>query len=279
MKIACIVVTYNRLDLLIKCIEALREQTYKDFDILVINNGSTDNTLDWLSKQEDLSVLTQENLGGAGGFHNGMKKAYLDGYDWLWIMDDDGIPSKDCLLRLIDVGLKRGFFYVAPNLIDFHGEKHFDRFLNHSPLNVLDHCGGPFNAILLNRYLIEQVGLPNKYYFIWGDEYEYVNRLKEAGFHTAMVRDAIHFHKKTEQGAIFNDRIFFKIRNYFWTYRLSLGLLESKKLKKAWLYIYTLKLSLFYLSRFRFKILSSVIRGIKQGLYFDLDKLRTGGDL
>ena len=97
MRIAAVVVTYNRLNLLKECIDAIRNQTRKVDEIIVINNSSTDGTLAWLEEQNDLTVITQENLGGAGGFYTGIKTAYEKGYDWIWCMDDDAEPQKDAL--------------------------------------------------------------------------------------------------------------------------------------------------------------------------------------
>ena len=71
--IAAVVVTYNRLDLLRQCVEALRSQT-EACDILVVNNASTDGTDRWLDEQQDVnSRNTGSNLGGAGGFNYGMR--------------------------------------------------------------------------------------------------------------------------------------------------------------------------------------------------------------
>ena len=56
MKIACVVLTYNRLSLLKRCIDSIRNQTYQEFDIYVIDNASTDGTAHWLSLQNDLTV-------------------------------------------------------------------------------------------------------------------------------------------------------------------------------------------------------------------------------
>ena len=56
-KAIAIVVTYNRVNLLKECITALRNQTHKPDAILVINNGSTDDTAQWLQTQKDLLVI------------------------------------------------------------------------------------------------------------------------------------------------------------------------------------------------------------------------------
>ena len=99
-KIAAVVVTYNRLNVLQECTNSLRNQTHKVDEIIVVNNSTTDGTLDWLNSQKDLTVITQENSGGAGGFHTGIKAAYENGYDWIWCMDDDTEPEMTALEQL-----------------------------------------------------------------------------------------------------------------------------------------------------------------------------------
>ena len=56
--VGIVVVTYNRLQLLTEVIDALRKQTYNDYQIVVVNNGSTDGTEKWLSQQRDIITIT-----------------------------------------------------------------------------------------------------------------------------------------------------------------------------------------------------------------------------
>lgn len=63
-KIGIVVVTYNRLSLLKEVIDSLRKQTYESRDIIVVNNGSTDDTPNWLKEQNDIKTITQGNVGG-----------------------------------------------------------------------------------------------------------------------------------------------------------------------------------------------------------------------
>ena len=103
-KIVAVVVTFNRIADLKECLKALHNQSYKDFDIVVVNNGSTDGTRDYLDSQSDIITIHQDNLGGAGGFYAGMKYMFENGYDWLWMMDDDGIPDENQLKELLKYG-------------------------------------------------------------------------------------------------------------------------------------------------------------------------------
>jgi GT2 family glycosyltransferase len=103
-----VVVTYNRRALLEQCLDALRAQTRPPDRILVVDNASTDGTAEWVRGQDDVvALLLDENVGGAGGFHAGMRLAHAGGADWLWLMDDDTIPRPDALERLLEPAIPR----------------------------------------------------------------------------------------------------------------------------------------------------------------------------
>ena len=76
-----LIVTYNRLSALKICVEAVRKQTYRGFNISVVTKGSIDSTKEWLARQTDIITIKQENLGGAGGLYTGMKYRYDNGYE------------------------------------------------------------------------------------------------------------------------------------------------------------------------------------------------------
>jgi rhamnopyranosyl-N-acetylglucosaminyl-diphospho-decaprenol beta-1,3/1,4-galactofuranosyltransferase len=125
--VCAVVVTYNRKDLLIECLESLKKQTRPIQGIYLIDNDSTDGTPELLLEKGYISELPPQNLkepwekefiiqnltngeeiklyyvrmhentGGSGGFYEGVKRGYERGYDWLWLMDDDAEPKEDAL--------------------------------------------------------------------------------------------------------------------------------------------------------------------------------------
>ena len=113
MKIIAVVVTFNRLELLKRNISCLR-QNKPISKIVVVNNGSTDGTGYWLSGEKDLEVITQENVGGSGGFYTGIDYAYNDGADWIWCMDDDVFPRADCLEKMLVYADRKDVGILAP---------------------------------------------------------------------------------------------------------------------------------------------------------------------
>ena len=88
--------------------------------------------------------------------------------------------------------------------------------------------GGPFNAILLSRDLVRAIGYPIKEFFIWGDEYEYCNRVVESGFPVVTLRDALHHHRSTAINYRTCKRGFYLIRNRVYCYRLFQGIYRSR---------------------------------------------------
>ena len=206
-----LIVTYNRLSDLKICVEAVRKQTYRGFNILVVNNGSTDGTKEWLARQTDIITINQENLGGAGGFYTGMKYMYDNGYEWLIMMDDDGIPDKDEIKNLIQsydkvvsatgkevilnalVADKDNRDYTA--FLWARGSKRTNKILELQKERFFDDIH-PFNGTLVKRSVIDKIGMIKKEMFIWGDEKEYMARAVHNGIGLYTIPAAIHYHPK-----------------------------------------------------------------------------------
>ncbi|MCJ7651287.1 MAG: glycosyltransferase family 2 protein [Candidatus Lokiarchaeota archaeon] len=219
-KIAAVVVTYNRLELLKKCVDSLRNQTHKLNEIIVINNSSSDGTLEWLQEQKDLTVITQENSGSAGGQYTGIKTAYEKEYDWIWCFDDDCFVEKDALFKLIELNpdektvLNCTVLSLDQALAGRLAFALYDKKKNVLYRNIDDFksdiipSANFFNGTLLNRNVIEKVGLPLKVLFIRGEEYEYLLRIQFAGFRVLTIKASRVFHPSAEK--IIFDNIFFR---------------------------------------------------------------------
>ena len=171
MKIAAVIATYNRKELLKKCLEALLNQTRPLNEIIVVDGNSSDGT-DLMMKNEFPQVTyvrLRENEGASGHFHEGMKLAYIKGHDWIWVMDDDAVPSKDALELLLREVTTKGGDVIVPRMAN-DLERPCD-----SKLGLL------FVGGLFSRDTIKAVGLPLKEFFIYYDDIEYEWRLRKAG--------------------------------------------------------------------------------------------------
>lgn len=207
MKIIAVVVTYNRLALLQRTIAALKAQTRPLDAIVVVNNGATDGTADWLEAQQGLEVFTQDNVGGSGGFARGIREAGQMGADRIWCMDDDVFPRPSCLERLLEAAATHpDAAILAPRR--FMGDKiichDFTRYNLTNPLasmygGKLRKCpptaptyvaGTAFEGPLISRQVVDTVGLPNAELFIFCDDTDYCLRTHLAGLRLLYVPQA-----------------------------------------------------------------------------------------
>ena len=212
--ISAVIVTFNRKNLLIQCMNAILGQSYLPKSIYIIDNASTDGTEELLKEKgihhgliHGVTIRYErlsKNSGGAGGFYTGMKRAHEDGCDAVWMMDDDGLPDKDCLKNLIPYLSE--YDYISPLVIDIQDEKMMafegcsvPAFLKREKDGIVKGCANPFNGILYSKRLIDTVGYPKKEMFIWGDEINYDLRAKQKGFTPIMVVKAIHRHPLNRQ--------------------------------------------------------------------------------
>jgi rhamnopyranosyl-N-acetylglucosaminyl-diphospho-decaprenol beta-1,3/1,4-galactofuranosyltransferase len=199
-KVIAVVVTYNRKKLLTECITAIRNQTHPVDKILVINNGSIDGTEAWLRKQPDIDFITQKNTGSAGGFFTGIKKAFKETYNWMWLMDDDGYPKEDALEKLLaakldDLCLRTCAVINKEDKKSFVWKTHNFKTIDEVKEKLLKNNIHPFNGTLLHRKIVERVGFPNPRLFLWGDETEYYFRIiKKNGIPAYTILDSIHYH-------------------------------------------------------------------------------------
>lgn len=209
-KIIAVVVTYNRAQLLQRVISSLQSQSVHIDRIIVINNGSTDGTHEWLESQKDIHVINQENVGGSGGFYRGIQEASNMECDWIWCMDDDVFPSENCLETLLSFADKDKKIGIACphrlmsgktvtgeartlNLSHPFKDMHNDGLTatdveNH---DVTDIVGMSFEGPLIRKEVIEKIGLPNKELFILYDDTDYSYRAILAGYRVVVIRDAL----------------------------------------------------------------------------------------
>jgi rhamnopyranosyl-N-acetylglucosaminyl-diphospho-decaprenol beta-1,3/1,4-galactofuranosyltransferase len=236
MKIIAVIVTYNRLGLLKKCVQAINRQTTKPDDIIVINNGSTDYTAEWLAAQPFTSHHL-ENGGGAGGFSYGVRMAYNAGADWIWLMDDDTIPEPDALDELLTKleelkpeSHKVGFLSSSVLWTDGNTHEMNRTYLlkdkkKLARLSLTDTANlpfiqfGTFVSMLVSSKAVEKIGLPIKEFFIWSDDIEYSKRMIKNGLAGLAVHKSVAIHETpiNHISSVFKDT-----HHHLWKYKYGL---------------------------------------------------------
>jgi len=207
-KVCAVLVTYNRKELLNECLTALFSQTRPFDGIIIIDNASTDGTEDILKKiYQSNSVVEhirlEKNIGGAGGFYNGIKRGYEKQYDWILCVEDEIKLSPDCLEKLLNhiymikektgcepfcLSCQRIYYDGKPVMDDCQKLNLTNPFLNfhRNPIKKNDRQkdyltieGATFEGLFIHRSIIKKVGFPDKRFFIYGDDTDYCLRIRQ----------------------------------------------------------------------------------------------------
>lgn len=202
--------TFNDADIIDRTIEAVRRQTRPVDGILVVDNASTDGTLNQPSIKHAKVLLHQGNLGTSGAVITGMQFALDHGYDWIWIFDADSMPDPDALEKLLSlyadwppsVQGETGFLACLPrdhrDGRPHHGQLFARRGIEivtppsevgHYPCHITIWSGSLYRLTAVRR-----TGLPNPDYVLdWG-ETEYAYRVMKAGYKGYMHQDSVLRH-------------------------------------------------------------------------------------
>ncbi|MBE2281231.1 MAG: glycosyltransferase [Ignavibacteriaceae bacterium] len=244
MKVISVIVTSNRLELLKKCVYSVINQSYKPFKVIVIDNDSKDGTNNYLSEQNGISFLTQENSGASGGFYTGIKMAFRENPDWVWCLDDDGIPNHDALEKFVEFISEQksteNLGFIAGKVLWIDGTLHtmnlpviynstgnYDSDREKIANEIVRIKSASYVNLFLSRKFISEKGYPDKRLFIWSDDTEYTMRGQDYINFSVPGVIAVH-HTKENTGAVFSFaknqnkvKLYFGLRNFILIYKKS----------------------------------------------------------
>lgn len=289
-KVDCIIVTYNRLELLKECLNAVENQSKAVHKIFIIDNDSTDDTWKYLKMIEKahpniIPVHLKKNTGGAGGFNQGIKRFMKESNsEYVWIMDDDTIPDTDALLNLIrktNVSENMGFLASNVKWKDNSPAKmniprtstNWNEYIEQG-LTQIEYAS--FVSLLIPRGVVLKVGYPISDFFIWGDDVEYTSRINKAGYKGYLVDKSIVEHKIKDN--ISTDIVIEKSKNrisrYYFANRNSLY--NAKRYAGKMEFIYTVTHQffidpikiIFSSPNYKFLRLKASIKGNLAGIFF-----------
>lgn len=272
-KVCAVIVTFNRKDLLRECLQAVLSQTRPPDHVLVVDNASTDGSREMVQREfPDVEVLSlPENQGSAGGFHEGIKRAYEEGYDWIWVMDDDVIPTDSALKALLQSKecLKQQSIRcdaIGSKVVWIDGRLHPMNLPWPRSLTKVKGCSAQrvalisFASIMINRTAVAQKGLPRKAFFIWNDDWEYFLRFDRVFYTPSSI--VVHKTKVLHTASYSNERYYYQARNRLW-------ILRTKDLPFYWRFLLFLHFAgeaIVYLIRQGKRGWYTILKGLKDGL-------------
>jgi len=216
-QLSVILLNYNGARDTTDCIESLQGSSFKDFDVVVVDNASSHDSVELLkARWPDITfIVNSRNMGFAGGNNFGIRHALKRGSEFVLLLNNDTTIDPDALGTLVrtmeentQAGIVGGkvYYFDRPNVIWFAGG-HFNA---HSGFG--DHYGkfeedhGQYDRVrecdfitgccmLIRREVCEKIGLLDDSYFLYYEDVDFCSRARRAGFSVLYQPSAVIYHK------------------------------------------------------------------------------------
>ncbi len=235
MRVTIILVNYNGGRITRECVDSLKRMRNQDYDVLIVDNCSTDDSPDELKRAyaEDpqISVIaTEENRGFAGGNNFGIRAAIENGAEWILLLNNDTEVEEDFLDRMVR-DIDRDTIY-APRINLFSdrttpwyaaGQIDFNTGIvkNGDPEKGGEVTFASGCCMLFSSDVFRKIGEMDEGYFMYYEDVDYCLRARAAGIRIIYRPEAVIYHKVggTTGGEQSKLSIYYNNRNRFWIIR------------------------------------------------------------
>ena len=210
--ITCILVNWNGWQDTIECLHSLRQQNYPALQVIVVDNGSTNDSVRLIREAHPWATVveTGQNLGFPSGCNVGTRLAIEQGADYVWLLNNDTTVPADTAEKLCRTALKHPaagaigavlYYMDNPAKVQAWGggkANLWTGFVTHftkaTPLTKNSYLTGA--SILLPRKICEEIGLLYEGYFMYCDDSDFCLRICRAGYELVVCEDTAILHKE-----------------------------------------------------------------------------------
>ncbi len=242
-KVSIIILNWNGVKKAIECLASLKKITYPNYDVIVVDNGSSGNDVEVLRQKngDQIHIIENDkNYGLSKGRNIGIRYALEKGADYIQILDNDIVVAPDFLTQLIDVAQAdpnigvagpKVYHYEQPERLGYAG-----RYMNYWTGFAVDKAKGKIDcgqfedivdvdytnggSMLISRNALLSVGLLDERFFFWCEDVDFCTRVTKAGFRVVFIPQAKVWVKGETSELIENKQRaansgYYFIRNHF----------------------------------------------------------------
>lgn len=235
-KVGIILLNYCNYNLTIDCIESIRQSTYQNYEIIVVDNNSPDHSGKNLSQIEGIRFLQmKENLGFAAGNNKGIEVALSDGCEYVMLLNNDTVIDPNMIETLVsradantvvvpkmyyfDVEGRKDILWYAGGILKYKssdgihiGGRQEDS-KQHSVEREVTFATGC--CMMIHRAILEKVGLLREEYFMYCEDTDYSIRLNKSNVKILYVPNAKLWHKVSSSsgGEMSKFIVYYVVRN------------------------------------------------------------------
>jgi GT2 family glycosyltransferase len=217
-RVSIVILNWNSYQVTLDCLLSLRKMDYRNFEVVLVDNGSVDGSPARLLENvpEIRLIRNATNLGFAGGCNVGMRDALRRGTDYVLLLNNDTIVAPDFLTQLVRVAgsdekigavSPKILFFDHPDRLNYAGGEHrrWRLFPKVFGLRHLD--DGTYDkirevsfltgcAFLIKAEVVRDIGVLEEVYFHFYEDIEWSLRVLKAGYKTMYVPSAVIWHKE-----------------------------------------------------------------------------------
>jgi rhamnopyranosyl-N-acetylglucosaminyl-diphospho-decaprenol beta-1,3/1,4-galactofuranosyltransferase len=254
MRVLTLIITFNDVAVIQQALEGLRRQTRPSDAIVIVDNASTDGTLDQDFSKSVVIFRNSKNLGPSGAVQIGFAFAFENGFDWTWILDADSVPEPDALEKLLaffdhlkTTQQERLCFLASWPVNEAGGVKEQPIGLERAESKLIPlasvrdstQCDCTlWSGSLYRMTAVVRIGLPTADYVADMGEIEYGYRARQLGFTSYIVHNSVVRHDVGREPGVVSRlyrfgpinlplvetspwRSYYAVRNmiYFWLYQ------------------------------------------------------------
>ena len=299
MQVDVVLLNWNSGAFTIHCINSLRAGTKIPERIVVVDNASTDNSADTISRQfpEVKLIRNDKNLGFTGGNNIGIRIFLKERIDYIWLLNNDTEVDRHCLEYLLNefakdptVSATTGkILYPPPDKNIWYAGATFNYWtLRTYDRGALEKDEGQYDeaedvpfisgcCMMVRRNAFEKIGLLDQNFFAYSEDFDWCLRALKSGLRLRYVPNAVLYHRvsasiqknrgKISGGTTSLLSVYVNTRNRIFIIRKhasNINQFATAMIASVWWFLYY-ALALFIL--FRWDKLQSLFRGVKDGLF------------